>query len=153
MILADSSTPGMTRARVRAGAHQVQCADVLRNVVRAEVGALGERRLDRERRAEKARQVVLKVERCEAVLELDCLLETSQAEIVLEKVHDPIAERLRLSVPVDAVAEMRHRHQHVQALATGRRHASGPFWSGACRYRLMSGGRPRPSKMSPISPR
>ena len=122
MILADSSTPGQTRARVRAGTHQVQCADVLRNVVRAEVCTLGERRLDRERRAEKAREVALKVERCEALLELDRFLETSQAEFMLEKTHDPIAERLRLSVPVDAVSEMRHRHQDIQAFTTGRRH-------------------------------
>src|SRR5690348_12521710 len=101
---------------MRSGADQIQPVDVLGDVVRAKIRALGERRLDREGRSEKAREVVLKLKRCEPMLELNCVLESSQAEIVLEKMYDPIAERLRLLGPVDPAAEMRHGHQHVQAL-------------------------------------
>ena len=46
---------------------------------------------------------------------------------MLEEVHDPIAERLRLATPVDAAAQMRHRDEHVQALAAGRGHARVRF--------------------------
>src|SRR5688572_15773258 len=99
-----------------ARADQEQSVDILRNVVGTEVRALQKRRLDGERRAEVARQVIAEVERRVASLHADRLFQSGQADLVLEETDDAISEWLRLARPVDAVSEVRHRRQYVQAL-------------------------------------
>src|SRR5829696_7524713 len=114
-----------TGAGMRAGANEVEIRQIFGAIVRAEVRRLGQDRLDGEGRAQIAVERIVEMARVDHALR-DQMRGESWQEAVLEEAHDAVAVGLRRLRPIDLGAQMRHRGENVQRLATwGRQRGVG----------------------------